>query len=269
MATGRDGLMAGRESRSIATVEEDLPRVRPTRRAPLSQIILDQIAELIVRRVWKPGNLIPSEKELALRFGVGRSTIREVLQSLVVLGVIEIRAGEGSFVREPSTELLSGAFRWSLLLSDTNVEDLIETRALVELECAARAAKAPTEDAIHELEYLHRKLIEHLADHKAFTEWDNRFHLQIATMAHNVLLRNIANTVQIIGRTWYPVTYTMNDTKSLTVGEHKRILDAISRRNCDGARDAMRLHLKEAGWRLKRSLARLTPDAQTTAVEVS
>lgn len=260
--------MAIRDSRAIAPTEENAPQIRPARRTPLSQTILDQIADLIIRRVWKPGNLIPSEKELALQFGVGRSTMREVLQSLVVLGVIEIRPGDGSFVREPSTELLSGAFRWSLLLSDTNVDDLVEVRALVEVECAGCAAHMPTDGAIHKLEYLHQQLIEHLTDHKEFTEWDNRFHLQIATMADNVLLRNISNTIQIIGRTWYPITYTMNDTKPLTVDEHKRILDAIRDRSTDGAREAMRLHLKEAGSRLKRSLASLTSGEERTAVEV-
>lgn len=260
--------MAVRQSPALASAEDDAPQIRPTKRAPLSQTILDHIAGLIIRRVWKPGNLIPSEKELALQFGVGRSTIREVLQSLVVLGVIEIRPGEGSFVREPSTELLSGAFRWSLLLSDTNVDDLLEVRALVEIECAARAAQDPAHGAIDELEYLHRQLIAHLSDHKEFTEWDNRFHLQIATMADNVILRNISNTIQIIGRTWYPMTYSMNDTKPLTVDEHKRILDTIRDRSSDGAREAMRLHLREAGSRLKRCLASLTSCGDRRAVDV-
>ena len=249
--------MASSETRPIASPVDDALQIRPAKRQPLSQVILDQIADLIIRRAWKPGHLIPSEKELALQFGVGRSTIREVLQSLVVLGVIEIRPGEGSFVREASTELLSGAFRWSLLLSDTNVDDLIEARSLIEVECAARAAKAPADDAVHELEDLHAQLIRHQTDHQNFTDWDNRFHLQIAAMAGNVLFSNISKTIQTIGRTWYPITYTMNDTKPLTVDEHERILIAIRNRDCEGAREAMRVHLTAAGSRLKRSLEQL------------
>lgn len=261
--------MADREPPAAISPEADMPQIRSAKRLPLSQLILDQIADLIIRRVWKPGNLIPSEKELALQFGVGRSTIREVLQSLVVLGVIEIRPGEGSFVREPSTELLSGAFHWSLLLSDTNVDDLIAVRALVEVECAGRAAKVASSDGIRELKYFHEQLLNDQADHQKFTDWDNRFHLQIAKMANNVLLGNISNTIQIIGRTWYPITYAMNNTKSLTVDEHKRILDAICDHDSDKAREAMDIHLKDAGSRLKRSLASQTPDAGRRVADVS
>lgn len=74
------------------------------------------LTDLIVKRVWKPGDLIPSERELATRFQIERSTIREGVKSVVVLGVLEARAGEGSFVREPTSGRLSGGFRWGLLL---------------------------------------------------------------------------------------------------------------------------------------------------------
>src|SRR5882672_7115766 len=96
--------------------------IRPVSRATLPQEIVKAITDLIMRRVWKPGDMIPSEKELALRFQVGRSTIREAIKSLVVIGVLEARAGEGSFIREPNSELVSGAFRWGLMLSERNLD---------------------------------------------------------------------------------------------------------------------------------------------------
>ena len=77
--------------------------IRPVSRATLPQEIVKALTDLIMRRVWKPGDLIPSEKELAIRFQVGRSTIREAVKSLVVLGVLEARAGGGTFVRGPTS----------------------------------------------------------------------------------------------------------------------------------------------------------------------
>lgn len=246
--------MQARQRRRRLVAEDTELQIQPIKRVNLSQSIIDSIAELLIHRVWKPGHPIPSEKELALQFGVGRSTIREVLQSLVVLGVIEIRPGEGSFVREPSSELLSSAFRWSLLLSDTNVDDLVETRLLVEVECAGRAARAPNIADVEKLEEIHRDLIARQNSHKDFTECDNLFHLQIATMAQNVLFRKISRTIQVIGRTWYPVTYELNDTKALTVDEHYKILDGIRRADSATACRAMRDHLIASGARLKASL---------------
>ncbi len=130
--------------------------IRPVSRATLPQEIVKALTDLIMKRVWKPGDLIPSEKELAIRFQVGRSTIREAVKSLVVLGVLEARAGEGSFVREPTSELLSGAFRWGLLLSEGNLDDFVDVRVLIEVECARRAAANKTEELVSQLDTDHR-----------------------------------------------------------------------------------------------------------------
>jgi hypothetical protein len=126
--------------------------IRPVSRATLPQEIVKALTDLIMKRVWKPGDLIPSEKELAIRFQVGRSTIREALKSLVVLGVLEARAGEGSFVREPTSEFLSGGFRWGLLLSEGNLDDFVDVRVLIEVECARRAAANRTDDLVSQLD---------------------------------------------------------------------------------------------------------------------
>ena len=131
--------------------------IRPVSRATLPQEIVKSLTDLIMKRVWKPGDLIPSEKELAIRFQVGRSTIREAVKSLVVLGVLEARAGEGSFVREPTSELLSGAFRWGLLLSEGNLDDFVDVRVLVEVECARRAAANRTDELVAQLECTARR----------------------------------------------------------------------------------------------------------------
>src|SRR5205085_2527233 len=83
--------------------------LKPLTRATLPQEIVAAIAELMMTRAWKPGDRIPPEKELAARFGVGRSTIREAIKSLVILGVIDARPGDGSFIREGTSDLLNRA----------------------------------------------------------------------------------------------------------------------------------------------------------------
>ena len=72
--------------------------MRPVNRNSLSDAIVDQIIDLISRGVLKPGERLPSEKDLCLRFGVGRTTIREALRSMAVMGILDGRVGEGTFV---------------------------------------------------------------------------------------------------------------------------------------------------------------------------
>ena len=225
--------------------------IRSLRRATLPQEIVSSIADIITSGIWKPGDMIPTEKDLAARFGVGRSTIREAVKSLVMIGVLEARAGEGSFVREPTSRLLSGAFRWGLLLSERNLDDFVDVRMFIESECAWRAAQAPEASAVDELFEIHDVMVARQNDHAQFIEWDNRFHVCIAEMAHNKIFTNIASTIQQIVRAWYPVTYSLEGTKAATVREHLRIAKAIQAADPSAARDAMTGHLQAASFRLR------------------
>ncbi|HUN99809.1 MAG TPA: FadR/GntR family transcriptional regulator [Bradyrhizobium sp.] len=225
--------------------------IRPLNRATLPQEIVKALTDLIMNRVWKPGDLIPSEKELAIRFQVGRSTIREAVKSLVVLGVLEARAGEGSFVREATSELLSGAFRWGLLLGERNLDDLVDVRVLVEVECTRRAARRHSRELVEELFESISEMQTRQADDNAFKESDTSFHLTISRAAQNPIFENIGSTIQSMVRIWYPKTYYIPETKGRTIAEHTAIADAIASGKEAEAADAMRQHLVNAGKRLR------------------
>src|SRR6185312_1567896 len=225
--------------------------IRPLSRATLPQEIVKAITNLIMKRVWKPGDLIPSEKELAIRFQVGRSTIREAVKSLVVLGVLEARAGEGSFVRESTSELLSGAFRWGLLLGERNLDDLVDVRVLVEVECTRRAAERCDKRTLDLLLESLREMQASQDDHDAFMESDTKFHLAIAQAAHNPIFENIGSTIQSIVRIWYPKTYYIPETKGRTIAEHRAIADGVASGHLDASGRAMRAHIVAASRRLR------------------
>lgn len=241
--------------RPVPSGASEADQVRPVSRATLPQGIVNAIAELIMQGTWKPGDMIPSEKDLAARFQVGRSTIREAVKSLAVLGVLEARVGEGSYVREANSELLSGAFKWGLLLSERNLGDLVDVRVLVEVECAGRAAAARTAATAHAL----MQTLEHMRgvqeDERRFMAFDNAFHTQIAEMAGNCIFASIASTIQVIVRLWYPATYYVPETKETTIAEHLAIARAIEEGDVEAARAAMRTHLLMAAARLERVIA--------------
>src|ERR1700691_832914 len=202
--------------------------IRPVSRATLPQEIVKALTDLIMKRVWKPGDLIPSEKELAIRFQVGRSTIREAVKSLVVLGVLEARAGEGSFVREPTSELLSGGFRWGLLLSEGNLDDFVDVRVLIEVECARRAAANKTEELVSQLNTAIDEMRAEPMNHAAFIDSDIRFHLAIAHAARNPIFETVGSTIQSIVRIWYPKTYYISARRTPISTASRAIVTTIA-----------------------------------------
>ncbi len=204
-----------------------------------------------MRRVWRPGDRIPPEKELAAQFGVGRSTIREAIKSLVILGVVESRPGDGSFIRQPHSELLSGAFQWGLMLSERNLGDLVDTRVLIEGECAARAAALGDPEVPEQLRRIVERMREEQPRSREFMALDNRFHATIAAAARNALYLSLSNTIQSLVSVWYAQTFRMRPTKIATIEEHSAIAAAIRANEPEAAREAMRRHILCAAERLQ------------------
>lgn len=160
----------------------------------------DQIYEIIVKRitdgVWKAGDKLPSEAELAESFGVNRLTVRGALQKLNAMGVLETRTGSGTFVVNFNFEdyIRSAS---AFYINSNLMDDLINFRMNIEIECIRLAAKHATDEEIAELE---RLALEHRDIYMTYTEYDRpidekwiratassdlAFHEQIYKMAHN------------------------------------------------------------------------------------
>src|SRR5262245_15361262 len=137
-----------RSGRQHAAAEADRePRAAFTQvtRLSLSENIVDQVSTLIAQGVLKPGQRIPSEKQLCQQFGVGRTTVREALRSLVMMGVLESHMGDGTFVRADPGRFIERSFQWGLLLKPKDVEDLVQTRLMLESQTAFLAATRATD----------------------------------------------------------------------------------------------------------------------------
>jgi len=230
--------------------------IKPIGRPNLTREVVNAVARLIMERVWRPGDSIPSEKELAARFGVGRSTIREAIQSLVTMGVVAIRPGEGSFIREPTSELLSDAFLWGLLLSPRNVGDFTEFRICVESNCAGIAAHARTAALTERLFELLHLMKRDQNDDQRFKDHDYRFHVTIAEATGNPIFVTVVGTLQSTVRLWFPITSPLTGNADDTHAEHRAIAAAVAAGDEAEARDAMRRHLLNAAERLSLLLNR-------------
>ncbi|TBL75127.1 FadR/GntR family transcriptional regulator [Paenibacillus thalictri] len=212
------------------------------------EVISDQMEQLIVGGTLKPGDKLPSGKELSEKFQVGRSTVREALSALKAKGLVEIRQGEGSYVRriEPDDVELPG-FQ-SLLMNRETVIELIEARKALEISIAGLAAEKRTDEDIAELERIIRRMSDHLGDEEEGERSDLQFHLALARAAHNSIMLRLVDTISNQMQTAIRETRRLQMYASKTVStqlwsEHRDIYEAVLRQNADGAQEAMRKHL--------------------------
>ncbi|MDC7124108.1 MAG: GntR family transcriptional regulator [Spirochaetales bacterium] len=166
--------------------------------------LTDYLKQDILDRKWAVGEKIPSESDIADKYGVNRLSVRMALQKLNTLGVIETRVGEGSFVKDFSMYSIFNEIADYYYSSD-RFEEIKETRRLIERECIKKAAKLATDEEKKVLKnnldkYLHyREQIQKDFSKEVFEDTiaaDFSFHSQIVSMSHNQLYQEIYYMVQ-------------------------------------------------------------------------
>lgn len=222
-------------------------RFKPPLRTSISQEVLDQILAEIREGRIKPGERLPSERQLMGAFAVGRSTIREALGGLVTLGVITNRQGRGAIVNTQAASPIA-SLRRSVDLEQLNrraLLDLLEVREALEGTAAEFAARRANADDIAELERQHKAVEQEVRAQRIYFRQNASFHKAIATAAHNPVLAESINLV--VGQVREYRERMMRETPLMPqrdVKEHLAILTAILRRNPDGAREAMTAHIR-------------------------
>ena len=223
--------------------------LKPAQRTSLSDDIVEQLTSLIARDVLKPGERIPSEKQLCQQFGVGRTSVREALKSLSVIGILESHAGDGTFVSTNYNRYLERAFQWGLLLDRKAVNDLGETRLLLESHTTYLAARRATAEDLAAMERAVLGMEDSVADPKRYLEHDLRFHLLIAQATQNTILGNLLSTIRGYLQNWAEQTLATSPPEhptsraALSIKQHKKILTALKKRQANDARRAMREHI--------------------------
>ena len=224
-------------------------------RLSLSDHIVEQIAEFIARGALKPGDRMPSEKQLCEKFGVGRTSVREALRSLSVMGVLESHMGDGTFVASDASRFLERSFQWGLLLNPKVVDDLIETRLMLESHNAHLAAAKAGEDDLDRMDAEIRGMEACIGDPAQYLEHDLRFHLAIAQATQNSILQSLLSTTRGYLQAWIRETLARPEQTEkrarLSIAEHKRILRALRSKDGKAARQAMAAHILSSSADLK------------------
>jgi GntR family transcriptional repressor for pyruvate dehydrogenase complex len=222
-----------------------MSKLRAVERVTLSEQVAVQLAAMIDEGRWKPGVKLPAELELCTALSVGRSTLREALKSLAFIGLVRMRAGDGTYVAEPSRGLLDRILAKGLLKTEKDLADVCETRMILEIESAGLAAERATSKDISMLSELIGRSEERLrGNRREYSEMDLQFHLSVANCSQNKLLPRLLIDIRGLLVEWIAKSQELPGLVENAHQQHNRIFESIAGHDAAAARREMRTHLE-------------------------
>jgi len=214
----------------------------PVARSSLAASVAQKLLEEIHGKQLAPGTKLPSERDLMNVLGVGRSSIREAINGLAMLGAIEVHHGQGAFVTEAANGVIPSR-TIAVALSRGVTRELFEARRLVEMETALRAAERRTDIDLAEIE---RAIADHeaaVAEGDAAVEPAVRFHVEIAEAAHNEILAGfVGSFTQLLGQRG-PLLEEIAGYREWEIEQHRSVLEPVRDGDPELASERMRAHL--------------------------
>lgn len=219
----------------------------------ISDLILEQMKEQILNNEWKAGQKLPSENELTKLFGVSRISVRQALQKLAAIGLIETRTGEGSFVKKLSPGIAMNHLIPTLYLSSNSLNEVLEFRKVVEGSVAELACLKASSEDIENLEKIFFNMEKYKDDLDKFTQEDFNFHITLGNITKNSIIMQLYTIIHEELNTAFKKIVTVRGNKA-GLYYHKLILEAIKENNCEKAKKSMDEHMEDLCKALKNKL---------------
>ena len=214
------------------------------RRAKVYEEVARQIERLILKRL-QPGDKLPSERELAETLGVSRSSIRDAIRSLELMGLVAPRQGAGTIVLEISTDSLVNPLAKTLKRKAELVGELLDFRKMLEPPLAARAAMRASTDEISEMEEILERQQRKMRVGENTVAEDTEFHYTIALASGNSVVFKVLDTLMDLLRDTRERSLQVEGRAQKSLAGHRKILSAIKRHDAEEAKAAMRRHIED------------------------
>ena len=217
--------------------------LEPIKSTRIYEEIVRQIKTMITEGRLKSGDQLPPERDLAEKFLVSRTSVREALRALESLGLVEIRPGEGTFVREVSIESLIQPLALIMLAQREAIGELFEARRVLEPLIAGLAAVRATRDDLQEMGRILDEQAREIVAGRTGLAQDAQFHAAIGAAAHNRAITRIVHALMDLLTQSREESLKTPGRPERSHEDHRRILDAIAKRSETAARQAMLDHL--------------------------
>ena len=219
--------------------------ITPVERTKLTTTVFEQLLSYVVRGSWAPGERIPPERELCQHLGIARTSLREALKAMELVGMLDSRVGEGTFVC-PRSEFLSRPLLWAFTGADhEELQEIMEARTIIEENLAGLAAKRGTPEDIKAIGLAVQLMRDSMARGDSIIEADMAFHMAVSAAAKNGVMRNAVQLLRNLMRQWIQYKLLIPDVPDAVLKRHVTIYRAIAAGKVNAARNAMRLHLRE------------------------
>lgn len=224
----------------------------PIVRRKLADEIFDRLKAMIMSGECRPGESLPSERELMVRFAVGRPAIREALQALANLGLITISHGERARVREVTAQAavrqIDAVAQLLLSASPESLDYLKDARRFFEQGMVRRAAELASEADVADLRAILERQQSSVGDAVAFIRADIAFHARIAAISGNPIYAAISETMLNWLQEYHAHMLIWQGKSERTLAEHAEIIERIAAHDPDGAEQAMTSHLDRSNY---------------------
>lgn len=232
------------------------------RTSRLYEQIVQQIEESIVKGNLRPGDQLPAERELAQRFGVSRTAVREAVKALREKGLVEAYSGRGTFITDGTTQAVRQSLDLMVKIGQPEGStQLAEVRAILEPEIAALAAMRIQEPELATMRDAVAVMDKAGQNPDAFIEADLDFHLALAEGADNPLILSLLDSIVGLLREQRLRIFRVPGGPERGQFHHKQILEAVEQHDAEKAREAMRAHLAQVRDDGQAPAAKRTPGA--------
>jgi GntR family transcriptional repressor for pyruvate dehydrogenase complex len=221
--------------------------LKPIKPKRMSDQVFEQLKDLIFRGHIKPGERLMTERELALSLGVSRPTVREAINKLVAMHLLDHRQGQGTFVNPPNASADRNPLAAVINGQDASLMDLLEVRLGLECNAVALAARRATEEDVREIEKSVQEMAEAVHEGNLGSDADITFHMAIAYATKNIVQIHIMKSLYDL--LFYGIRenlqhlYTEPINLEKVLQQHTDILNAVRQRDPEEAYAAMKRHI--------------------------
>ena len=219
----------------------------PIRVERIAEKVASQLKKLIADGVLKVGDRLPSERELSEQMGVSRTSMREALQQLELQGILEIVHGGGSIVRNITEQEIRKPIEVFLGDDKRRVLELAELRAFMEAWAAREAAKHRTDAEAETIRGYLEEMERDFEKGQIRYDVDFKYHAEIAAATHNTiylhLIDNIYHLINYSIKVHREEVFVSREDQEKILNHHRKVYEAIRRRDPDAAEAAMKEHL--------------------------
>jgi len=240
----------------LAKNKQDQKLFSPIKSSKLSEEVYKQIVSLISSGKLNPGDKIPSERELAADLRISRQSIREALNRAEVMGLIEVRQGEGSFILSSVKKFLKPPLTLIIEKEAARIFDFLEIRKLVEGWCAEKAAIEATEEELEDMAGILDEMKKVVSKDKQWEELDLNLHLSFAKATHNVIAVHIMEALKSNFKPFFKFTKSMPSSEKIDIlwQHHYEIFKAIKQRDPETSKKKVVEHLNYIREKLKEDM---------------